>query len=77
MTFRTMPPGDGSVPNAHSLARSLHVLIYSYFSAPTVAASASSAMAARYVEGSYQILPGSPSTTGSDHNAVVARFRID
>lgn len=38
---------------------------------------ASSAMAARYVEGSYQILPGSPSTTGSDHNAVVARFRID
>ena len=38
---------------------------------------ASPAMAAEYVKGSYQIFPGSPSETGSDHNAVVARFRID
>lgn len=38
---------------------------------------ASPAMTTRYVEGSYRILPGSPSTTGSDHNAVVAQFRID
>jgi len=38
---------------------------------------ASPAMAAEYVKGSYQIFSGSPSETGSDHNAVVARFRID
>ena len=36
---------------------------------------ASPAMAKRYVQGSYRILPGSPETTGSDHNAVVAEFR--
>ena len=38
---------------------------------------ASPAMATRYVKGSYKIFPGSESTTGSDHNAVAAGFRID
>ena len=38
---------------------------------------ASPAMAKLYEQGSYRIFPGSPTTTGSDHNAVVARFRID
>jgi endonuclease/exonuclease/phosphatase family metal-dependent hydrolase len=37
---------------------------------------ASPAMARRYVKDSYRILPGSPSTSGSDHNPVIARFRI-
>ena len=37
---------------------------------------ASPAMAERFVEGSYNIVHGSPDTTGSDHNAVLARFRI-
>ena len=37
---------------------------------------ASPAMAQRYESGSYRITPGSPETTGSDHNPVVARFRI-
>ncbi len=36
---------------------------------------ASPAMAARYVPASCTILPGSPQTTGSDHNPVVARFK--
>lgn len=36
----------------------------------------SPAMAAAYVPGSFRILPGSPETTGSDHNAVAARFRL-
>lgn len=38
---------------------------------------ASPAMAKSYEQGSYRIFPGSPAKTGSDHNAVVARFRID
>ena len=38
---------------------------------------ASPEMAKQYVKGSYEILPGGPSQTGSDHNAVLARFRID
>jgi hypothetical protein len=33
-------------------------------------------MAKRYEKGSYDILPGSPAQTGSDHNAVIARFRL-
>jgi endonuclease/exonuclease/phosphatase family metal-dependent hydrolase len=37
---------------------------------------ASPAMAKRYEKGSYDILPGSPAQTGSDHNAVIARFRL-
>ena len=36
---------------------------------------ASPAMAKQYEKGSYEILPGAPSQTGSDHNAVIARFR--
>ena len=36
----------------------------------------SPAMAATYVEGSFQVVPGSPETTGSDHNPVSARFRL-
>ncbi len=34
-------------------------------------------MAERYIEESYTIHPGSPETTGSDHNAVVARFKLE
>ena len=37
---------------------------------------ASPAMAERYQEGSYRIQPGSPESTGSDHNAVIAEFRL-
>jgi len=37
---------------------------------------ASPAMAKRYVPQSYRIVPGSPETTGSDHNPVTARFRV-
>ena len=37
---------------------------------------ASPAMAKLYEKGSYEILPGGPSQTGSDHNAVIARFRL-
>jgi endonuclease/exonuclease/phosphatase family metal-dependent hydrolase len=38
---------------------------------------ASPAMAARYAPGSYRIVSGgSPETTGSDHNPLVARFRV-
>ena len=37
---------------------------------------ASPAMAKRYVPNSYQIVPGSPAVSGSDHNIVHARFRI-
>lgn len=36
---------------------------------------ASPGMARRYVARSYSILPGSPETTGSDHNPVSARFK--
>ena len=37
---------------------------------------ASPAMAKLYKKRSYEILPGGPSQTGSDHNAVIARFRL-
>ncbi|HOW72353.1 MAG TPA: endonuclease/exonuclease/phosphatase family protein [Phycisphaerae bacterium] len=37
---------------------------------------ASPGMAGRYVAKSYGILPGSPETSGSDHNPVFARFRV-
>jgi endonuclease/exonuclease/phosphatase family metal-dependent hydrolase len=37
---------------------------------------ASPAMATMYVEGSYAVAPGSIPTTGSDHNPVVATFRL-
>ncbi|GMU22520.1 MAG: hypothetical protein AMXMBFR13_26060 [Phycisphaerae bacterium] len=37
---------------------------------------ASPSMARRYVPKTYAIVPGSPDTTGSDHNAVVAKFKI-
>jgi len=37
---------------------------------------ASPAMARWYVPKSYRIIPGSPETTGSDHNPVLARFKI-
>ncbi len=37
---------------------------------------ASPTMAKQYEKGSYDILAGGPSQTGSDHNAVVARFRL-
>ena len=36
----------------------------------------SPAMMTDYIEGSYRILPGTVSTSGSDHNPVKARFRI-
>lgn len=36
---------------------------------------ASPAMARRYVSESYKIVPGSPETTGSDHNPILAQFR--
>ncbi|MDG2206857.1 MAG: endonuclease/exonuclease/phosphatase family protein [Pirellulales bacterium] len=38
---------------------------------------ASPAMAKEYEKDSYTIRPGSPAETGSDHNAVIARFRLD
>ena len=37
---------------------------------------ASPAMAKLYEKGSYEILPGGPAQTGSDHNAVIARFQL-
>jgi endonuclease/exonuclease/phosphatase family metal-dependent hydrolase len=38
---------------------------------------ASPAMAARYVPASYRVVTGgSPETTGSDHNPVVAKFKV-
>ena len=37
---------------------------------------ASPTMAKQYEKGSYDILAGGPSQTGSDHNAVIARFRL-
>lgn len=37
---------------------------------------ASPAMAKLYEKGSYEILPGGPARTGSDHNAVIARFQL-
>ncbi len=36
----------------------------------------SPAMAERYVEGSFEVRNGSPESTGSDHNPVIARFRV-
>lgn len=36
----------------------------------------SPAMAARYVDGSFRVRNGSPETTGSDHNPVIANFRV-
>lgn len=36
----------------------------------------SPAMAKNYVKGSFKVFPGSPDTTGSDHNPVVARFEL-
>ena len=38
---------------------------------------ASPAMAKKYEKDSYAILSGSPMKTGSDHNAVIARFRLN
>jgi len=37
---------------------------------------ASPALADRYVKSSYRIIPGSPETTGSDHNPVCASFAL-
>jgi len=37
---------------------------------------ASPAMAGRFVSGSYVIRPGTVATTGSDHNPVIAKFRL-
>ncbi len=37
----------------------------------------SPAMAKSYVEGSFQVASGSPETTGSDHNPVSVRFRLE
>jgi len=37
---------------------------------------ASPAMAAEYVDGSYGIRPGSIETSGSDHNPIVAKFKL-
>ena len=37
----------------------------------------SPAMAKTYVDGSFQVVPGSPETTGSDHNPVSVRFRLE
>jgi endonuclease/exonuclease/phosphatase family metal-dependent hydrolase len=37
---------------------------------------ASPAMARRYIADSYRVYPGKPDISGSDHNPVVARFRI-
>jgi len=34
------------------------------------------AMAKTYVKGSCRVIPGSPKSTGSDHNPVTARFRV-
>jgi len=36
----------------------------------------SPAMAQQYVDGSFQVLPGSPETSGSDHNPVVVEFNL-
>lgn len=37
----------------------------------------SPAISERYVKGSYRILPGSVETSGSDHNPVSARYRVE
>jgi endonuclease/exonuclease/phosphatase family metal-dependent hydrolase len=37
---------------------------------------ASPEMAKQYVDDSYKVMPGSVAKTGSDHNAVVAKFRV-
>lgn len=37
----------------------------------------SPAMAKTYVKGSYHVIPGSKSTTGSDHNPVAVSFKLD
>jgi endonuclease/exonuclease/phosphatase family metal-dependent hydrolase len=37
----------------------------------------SPAMAAAYVDGSFQVVPGSTETTGSDHNPVSVSFRLE
>jgi hypothetical protein len=34
-------------------------------------------IAKTYVKGSYRIIPGSPCTTGSDHNPVAVSFRLE
>ncbi len=36
----------------------------------------SPAVAKRYVAKSYRVIPGSPETTGSDHNPVIAQFDV-
>ena len=36
----------------------------------------SPAMAKQYVKGSFQVEPGSPESTGSDHNPVAVRFKL-
>ena len=38
---------------------------------------ASPAMTQRYVTDSYQIMPGSPADSGSDHNIVFAQFLVN
>ena len=37
----------------------------------------SPAMARQYVKGSFRVPPGGPETTGSDHNPVAAKFRLE